>query len=363
MKADPTSRTLLLLVGAGLFSWAVYSIRWALPPFIVAFAFAIVLDPFVDRLQGRRLPRGVAVLLAFLIFLAIFSALVLPLPKILTEGVAFFRNLPAMVERLRLEGDDWLSAHQALLNRLGLPLDMDEAIARYKDQVTSLTTQTAKAALQWAQSSAGKLAWVVLTPIITLYFLVDIDRIRRRLVHLIPTESRPAVLEVTHEIGQLLVHYLRGLVLVCFGQGVTIWLAMGLGFHLPYSLLLGLVGGVLYAVPYLGFLLTLAMALLIGWSSGAGIGQLVGIAVTLAAINQVFDLLITPRVIGGQVGLHPVSSLFALMVGGGLFGLPGMVLAVPVAASARVILARFYPRIFEAVPRDEPSEPDSPTPH
>jgi len=91
------------------------------------------------------------------------------------------------------------------------------------------------------------------------------------------------------------------------------------------------------------------------------------VGVVLAALNQVFDLVITPRVIGGQVGLHPVASLFALMVGGGLFGLPGMLLAVPVAASLRVVLTKFYPRMFEPIPaataeEDAPASAGEPSP-
>lgn len=369
MRKDPTSRTLLFLVGVGLFAWAVYSIRWALPPFFIGFTFAVLLDPLVDSFEKRRVPRGAAVFLVFLIFLALFSAMAFPLPLIFNQAVEFFGEAPQIFEDMRGHADAWLAGHQEFLNRVGLPLNVEAALDQYREQISGLVQGAATGAMGWVQASLARMAWVIITPIITLYFLVDIDRIRTRLIYLIPDETREGVLEITRDIGKLLVQYVRGLILVCFGQGIVVWLALQLGFNLPYALLVGLVAGVLYAVPYIGFLLTLILGLVIAWSTGYGIGYMVGVGLTLAALNQIFDLLITPRVIGGQVGLHPVASLFALMVGGGLFGLPGMLLAVPVAASIRVVISRFYPRMFEPIPeqnKTEPSadvtpEPDQPT--
>src|SRR5204863_8798748 len=112
---------------------------------------------------------------------------------------------------------------------------------------------------------------------------------------------------------------------------VVAGLVLAAGFQLRYSLMIGLVSGVLYAVPYVGALATVTIAGLVAAATHPSVGYVLGVIAALLVINQVFDQIITPRVVGGLVGLNPVVSLFALTAGGELFGLPGMILAVPVA--------------------------------
>jgi predicted PurR-regulated permease PerM len=131
-----------------------------------------------------------------------------------------------------------------------------------------------------------------------------------------------------------------------------IYLVLELGFGLRYAVVFGLSAVILYAVPYLGQVTLIVLAIFVAWVTGRNPGHMLGMAVAMFAVGQAFDQLITPRVIGRQVGLHPVLGLFALMVGGQLFGLPGMVVAVPVAASLRIVLIELFPRLSEPIPPD-----------
>jgi predicted PurR-regulated permease PerM len=155
---------------------------------------------------------------------------------------------------------------------------------------------------------------------------------------------------------------LRGLTALCLCFGVTVYLVLALVFGLPYALILGLSAVVLYAVPYLGQFTLLAAGALVAWVTGRSPAHIILVAVSLVVVGQIFDQLITPRVIGKQVGLHPVLGLFALMVGGQLLGPLGMIIAVPVAASVRVVLIQLFPRLAEPIPEPAVIEPQTTSP-
>ena len=122
-----------------------------------------------------------------------------------------------------------------------------------------------------------------------------------------------------------------------------------------YALLVGAAAGVLYAVPYLGAFSIALVTFIVSFAAASGDHQSglafggIALAATLV-LNQVFDNVVTPRVVGGGVGLHPVLALFALVIGGELFGLWGMLLSVPIAGSIQVILFRLYPRLTQSTP-------------
>ena len=158
------------------------------------------------------------------------------------------------------------------------------------------------------------------------------------------------------DIGGVFSDYLRGLLIVCTLYGVCmIFMLYGLSFTrghgalASYALLVGSAAGVLYAVPYLGSATTALITFLVAFAAGGvGFG---GLAVLLAlVINQVFDNIVTPRVVGGGVGLNPVVAIFALILGAKLFGIWGMLLSVPVAASIQVVLFRLFPKLTTPTP-------------
>jgi predicted PurR-regulated permease PerM len=117
---------------------------------------------------------------------------------------------------------------------------------------------------------------------------------------------------------------------------------------------------VLYAVPYLGQIGLLIVCATVAWLAGRSAVQILQVTAALVIIGQIFDQIITTRVIGKQVGLHPVIGLFALMTGAQLFGLAGMVFAVPVAAGVRVVLIEVFPRLTEPLPSPEPQQKPKP---
>lgn len=351
MSTDPTSRTLWTITGLVVLAGLLWLIRDILPPFLTAAVLALLLDPLLGRMQRWGVPRPLAVTVTFVGFLGLFfGAVAVMVPRLVLQVADLVRNLDTYA--LRFEGvvGGWLSDNAGLLQKFNLPPSLPDLWSEYQGQITGYVQVLLQHLFGALQASAARLGWVAVVPIVTLYLLADLEKIKARLYHLLSARHRDVVVELAAKVGLVVAAYLRGLTMICLAYGLAVYLVLAFGFHLPYALILGLLAGALYAVPYLGQLAVLAGACGVAWATGAKPSEMLWIAVFLVVIGQVFDQWITPRVIGSQVGLHPVIGLFALMVGAQLFGLMGMVIAVPLAASIRVVLVELFPRLVEPVP-------------
>jgi len=356
MGKDPTSRTLLGLLGLGVFIWALYLVRDSLPPFLIAFGLATLLDPILDRMQKRGWRRGWAVGVTFLLFLAVFiGSIAILLPLSVQQVNQLVANIPGAYEQVRTSIDTWAQDNITLLKRVDFPTSTKDVWDRYHREIAVYLQGLPMRIFGAFQASAGRLIWIVIIPMVTLYMMIDIDRIRRRIVYLIPDQHREHVLDVVREVSTVFARYVRGLFVVCTGFGIALGLLLGIVFQLDYAIILAMVGAVLYAVPYIGPLATIAIAAMVAWADRHDLAYTIYTGVAVLILNQIFDQVITPRVLGKAVGLHPIASIFALMVGGTLFGLVGMILAVPLGASVQVVLKKLYPPLGHELP-PEPLE-------
>lgn len=325
-----------------------YLVREILLPFLIAYFAAALLDPLLDRMQRRGWSRGLAALVVFAIFLLIFTGVALVIiPTAVHQTTEFVANVPAYYTALMDQLQMTLGAQQDLLRRFNLPTTSDEILARYQAQITRVLQNLLSRLLQFFAGSVSGLAWLALIPLITFYMLLEIDPLRARVVHLVPAAHRSRFLELAERIGAVFSGYVRGLIIVCAGYGVVTGVVLALAFRLPYALMIGLISALLYAVPYVGALAIVAVGGLVAFAANSAPGFVITVVATLIVINQLFDQFIYPRVVGGQAGLHPLASIFALTAGGQLFGLWGMILAVSVAASIQVVLVTVWPQLAE----------------
>jgi predicted PurR-regulated permease PerM len=197
----------------------------------------------------------------------------------------------------------------------------------------------------------------VVTIIITFYVLMDYDRLRSRFFFLIPSQYRNHVRSLSRDVGGVFTQYIRGLVMECTIFGICmVVLLEGLAFVHPKlmdsALLVGVLAGVLYAVPYLGALTVTLLSFLVAFAAGGFWFALIA-AGGAFVINQAFDYVVTPKVIGAGVGLHPILALFALALGAELFhNIWGLILSVPVAGSVQIIFYRLFPKLCQPTPKD-----------
>ena len=342
----------------GLLALVVWKLSGAalsiITPFVLGTAFALLLDPVVDRLGKHRIGRGMAVFIVFSIFVLILVAIgIYGVPALINQVTDFAAKGPTYLESFRKTVNNFLTTHHKILG-YPLPKNADALLSSLTGQGTTTLTGTTGKVKDFLLGSVSTLFDAIITLIITFYLLLDIDRIRARMYYLAPARVRAPMSQYARDIGSVFTEYLRGLLIVSTLYGIATMVALACLSLLhrelfAYVLLIGVAGGILYAVPYVGPLVTAAVTFLVAFSAGGLTFGIIAIVVTLI-VNQIFDNVITPRVVGGGVGLSPVASLFALTLGGTLFGLWGLLLSVPVAASIQAILFRLFPKLTTPTP-------------
>jgi predicted PurR-regulated permease PerM len=191
MAADSASRTLVLLACLAVLAWAVWLVRDVLPPFLIALAAALLLDPLLDRMERRGLPRWAAVAITFAGFLAaFFGVLAFLVPKAIAQIAELVRNMDGYAAQMEQAVSRWTEANAGLLARLRLPSTLPELWSEYQEDIMRYVQVLLQRVFTGMEGAAGMLSWVVIIPIITLYLMIDLDAIRARLFHLAPCTAR-----------------------------------------------------------------------------------------------------------------------------------------------------------------------------
>jgi len=347
---------LLTLAGLLTLNWLLVTTGSVLAPFVLAVALAYMLDPLVDRLETRRTPRVLAIALLALPALAAVAALLfLGIPAAFAQLSQVAEKAPVFFERLAA----WLDGLRARLLQVDVPLVDEEALAARLRAVDSAAVMAflesrREALAGWAwQSVLGMgrgigafltiAGYVVLTPVLTFYLLRDWNRLTGVAVELVPAARRESVLSFAREYDRLLGRYLRGQVTVAAAMGLITGVGLAV-LSFPHAAMLGLLVAVFNVVPYLGLVLSLIPALFLAVVSGSVGVSLLKVAVVYGAAQLLESSVISPRVVGDSVGLHPVWVLLALAVGGFYFGFVGLLIGVPAAVGIKLLSVRAVAR-------------------
>lgn len=334
----------LLVVAAG---FVVRELAAVLTPLAIAGVLAYLFDPLVDVIETRKVPRTRAILLVF--FMAIMAVLILlatVVPQLVYETQALVKKLPEYVTGLKGPVTHWLEKNSALGARAvelwdsNLGANLQSWMAERLPKVTSWILGQFSALASWA----GFLAGLALVPVYVFYFLLEKRSISRNWTDYLPLkESRwkEELVFVLKSINECLIVFFRGQVLVALCDGVLLTVGFWcMGLH--YALLLGMLAGVLSIIPYLGVMISIVPAVILAIVQfGDWLHPL--LVVGLFALVQTLEgLVISPKIIGDRVGLHPLTIIVAVMVGGSLLGgILGGVLAIPLTAAIRSILTRY----------------------
>ena len=321
------------LIAAVLFMALLWLLHGILLPFVAGMAIAYFLDPVADRLEAFGLSRRMAVGLIVLFFtlLGLATAL-LVLPIVLTQTLDLLRQLPNYLEQARA----WLDATAG--GRLSALLGIDPGDIR--DALKSAVGPAIKVlGSMWDQGMAllGLGSLLLVTPIVSIYLLLDWNKLVERVDSLIPPHHRNEVRAVFLQIDQTLAGFVRGQGTVCLL--LAAFYAIGLSLvGLKFGLLVGLAAGLISFVPYLGAIIggvaAGLLAVLQFWPDYTA----VALVLAVFALGQFLEgNFLTPKLIGDRVRLHPVWVIFALFAFGYLFGFVGVLLAVPVAAALGVL--------------------------
>ena len=332
--AVPRPLLYLLLAAGGLY--LVYLLSPILTPFLIAAALAYLCDPLVDRLEARRLPRtlGTALVLLGLLLAFVLLALILA-PLVQAQISLLMAQVPVVLEWGQQTLLPWIQA------TFGVDLMQDHA--QITDWLKGHTAELAKLGAYLPGLAGSGLALLnflvnlVLVPVVTFYLLRDWDRAVAHLADWLPKPIRPKAVQIAREVDTVLSEFVRGQVAVILVMALFYSLGLWLA-GLDYALAVGLIAGVLVFVPYLGVIVGVLLGTLAGLAQSGELAVLIPVWGVFAFGQLLEGMVVTPRLVGERVGLHPVAVIFALMAFGQLFGFFGVLLAIPASAALLVAL-------------------------
>ena len=306
-------------------------------PFIAGFAVAYFLDPVVDWIEKKGASRLIATLAVCILFFAVMIGLVIVIAPLLQQQiVGLFAKAPAIIDAVTA----WLEPARAALQEKfpGRPLEDFGATSKsFGSAAAAWLIRVLGGIWQGGLALFNAISLVVITPVVSFYLLRDWDDIVAKIDSWLPRRSAPAIRAIFADIDTVIAGFVRGQVIVglflavIYGAGLTL---VGLNF----GLLIGIAAGLMSFVPYFGMLIGLAVAVAIAVIQ-FGEWQPVVLVLAVFAVGQILEsMFLTPKFVGDKVRLHAVWVIFALMVGGALFGFTGILLGIPVAATIGVVV-------------------------
>lgn len=327
--------------------WLLMELGAILVPFVLALLLAWLGDPLVDRIERSGRSRAIGVVLVFtLMLLLVALALLILVPMLERQVVTLVESLPGIGVWITDSAVPWIEERTGItLAAWADPQRLFDLVQEYWQQVGGF----AATVLGYVQRSGFMLVtWtinLVLLPILTFYFLRDWDALVARVEAMIPRNHLHTVTRLARESDERLGGFLRGQFLVMLAQGV--FYAVGLQLiGLRLGILVGLIAGLISFIPFVGATVGAILMLLAALVQAQGIDwQLLLLGTAVFTAGQLLEsYVLTPRLVGDRIGLHPVAVIFAVMAGGQLLGFLGMLIALPVAAVANVLLSFAYER-------------------
>lgn len=316
-----------------------YMVRPIFTPLLGAALLAYFLKPAVLALEKRGWSRGTAILLLYFLGLAILAlTLLYVLPRLLRELNKFLDQLPAFTGQVQ----GWLQYFYDRYQRPGMPAGLrrlvDESLAMLQGRIEVGIRQ---AAGLLAGVFSG-LTSILLAPVLAYYLLKESEVLGRNALRLLPAAWREDLLGLWTEIDRILTGFVRGHLLI----SLLVGLLTGLGLFLagsPYAVAMGIIMGLADLIPYFGPLIGAIPVVALSWMESPRLAlYAVGVIV---AVQQIETAILAPRILGQSVELSPLAVILAVLAGGELFGVAGLLVAVPVAAIGRVVLGFLWSKL------------------
>ena len=340
----------LLLWGAGaaVLLLAASALKSILTPFVAGAVLGYLLNPVAERLQRLGLSRlGAALLLLAVFAVIVGAALLLLVPVLIQQLEGFITSLPGLLAGLRTVFTEWSDKlaenYNSVLKEHGLEvafptLDAKKYVDEFFGDSATHLVDLARSMLSRGIAIINVVSMIVVTPVVAFYMLLDWGAMVRILDELTPPRFRSEVRMLAREIDDAMGGFLRGQAAVCLFLGS--WFAFGLSFiGLNFGFLVGVAAGLMSFIPFAGSITAFVLSISIGLVQAWPDLRLPLEAVAIVSVGLVLDgNVLSPRLVGASIGLHPVWLMFALFAFGSLFGFVGVLVAAPAAAAAGVLL-------------------------
>jgi predicted PurR-regulated permease PerM len=345
------------ILGYLVFRYVLYPVRVVFPPLVVALVFVYLLNPIVRRLE-RRMGRIWALLLTYLVLVGILVvALRFLIPVVADQVGGFAKSVPLLLAKAEKGIEDLAARFNFEVNGKALfeSLQPKAGGGQFIQSIFSVTAGVLHAAVVF-----------VLGPILAFYLLLDLPKLQRGVKALIPARRRGEVDSILEKVSRAIGGFFRGQLLVALFVGIASAIGL-LIVGLPYWALVGLIAGLFNLIPLVGPFIGAIPALFIAFTTSSSGGLLhlqpglplaVGASIALLVVQQIDNHIISPNVVARTVKLHPVTVMLGLLVGGTLLGLWGMLLAVPLIATVKILLLHYWDtRMQWPPPGETPASP------
>ncbi|MEX0963510.1 MAG: AI-2E family transporter [Pseudohongiellaceae bacterium] len=335
----PISIALFWAVSLVLFGLFIWLFRGVLTPFVLGMTIAYLLNPVVIWLEKLKLSRTLAVLaLLTLFFLTITVLLLLLIPPLYRELMQLAEQAPAYLQALIERLQPYLNLAQQEIAEQNLDQNILATLQNNVSNAFNFGSGVMSGLLTGGQAIIGFLSLLILTPLVAFYMMREWKALTGTIDELIPRHNYDEIKNLLNQIDGKISGFVRGQLLVALLLGILYAVALSIA-GLDFGILIGLTAGFLSIIPLFGSAVGLVVSIAVAWFQATEITYVL----TIAAIFIVGQLLegnvITPKLLGGSVGMHPLWILFSIMAGALLFGILGMMIAVPVAAALGVLLS------------------------
>ena len=315
--------------------------RVVLVPLLSSLTLAYMLEPLVEAFEQRGWTRTLSVLATLAsAFIVLVLALIFVIPSLWAQLIKSYEQLPNALEaghrvfdpliiQLKTTSPPIYEIIESLLLKFRSPEQQAEIGATLGKWI--------QGGLLKLVTATSSLLDLLLIPFFVFYLLSDYHKMTSRLESWVPPRHRHKASELLNRISAVISAYVRNQLVIALAMGVLYAIGFAI-LRVPLALTLGLISGLLNFIPYVGTLTGLVLAVSFSALNGAGIGRIIGILVVFGLVQTVEGYYLTPKLLGEKLNLHPLVVLLGLVVGGNLFGIVGIILAVPVIAAARVVL-------------------------
>jgi len=333
-----SGETRAVVLAASAIAVFLYFIKAILLPFLLAAIVAYICTPALDWLAKRtRWPRLLFAIATFLIILGIAAVItVFASQRLVVEARNIAADLPSMLERLARE-----AIGDAPIQLFGQSLDAHQIAQSSLEGIRDLLAQTGGVAIA-AGFSLAAIMGAFLTVVLLFYFLVSGHSVARGVFWIVPPHRRALVNRIWTRLDPVLLRYFLGIIAIVIYATVAAYVGLGVFLNIRHATLLALLTGILETIPVLGPTSAAVVAGLVSLQTATGLTSILAYTLYAIALRLSIDQIVGPIVLGRAAHAHPVLIIFCFFTGGIVFGIPGVIMAVPVALLIRSTLATLY---------------------
>ncbi len=336
-KVDKQNKFLIqFIIGLVFFCYIAHRLNWIFIYFSLSLFLAYFFSPLYHYLLSKGVRKSISILLIFLVILsfAIFILFFI-IPNTINELNQLYREIPGLLSRFQ----ESLLSFEPYFNRIMDSETLEAFVNNVFSEIQKELLTFSRIAIFTLSSFVTRFGFgIFIIPLILYYLLIDIDLFKDSLLIFVLPEKRKDFREIVAEIDKILSNFIRGRLVVCFIVGAMITFGLYL-LNIKFFLIIGIISGILNFIPYFGPIVGWALSLF--FTIGKSWSVFIMVTIVFIIANQIEAFWLNPKILGKELGLHPLTIIFSILIFGGLLGFLGVLFAIPLAAAIKVITYRY----------------------